>query len=216
MQGRAAGGAVERPAQGLAVDRQNPGPVGPEVVEERLEGAAERLRIEQTKHPADACRGWASRSPGSGTPARAPRGPRRTRRSPRSSPRRRPTPPAQSPGCRAGHAAGHCPAADRGSPRECRSTTPSAPPSEPTAESRSAWKGSPISQMRFPCSFQAHLCWSISATLVAIGNPQRTRRMPAGSGSATMTRPPARAMPSAISSGGGRSQTSSTDCPHVP
>lgn len=36
MQGRAAGGAIERSAQGLAVDRQHAGPLGPEVVEERL------------------------------------------------------------------------------------------------------------------------------------------------------------------------------------
>jgi hypothetical protein len=53
VQGRAAGGAVERPAQGLAVDRQHPGPLGPEVVEERLEGAAERLRIEQPEDAAE-------------------------------------------------------------------------------------------------------------------------------------------------------------------
>jgi hypothetical protein len=50
---RAAGGAVEGPAQRLAVDGKHPVAGGAEVVEECFEGAPEGRRSEQTEHPGE-------------------------------------------------------------------------------------------------------------------------------------------------------------------
>lgn len=53
MQRRAARRAVEGPPQGLAIDGDDPGPIGPEVAQERLEGPPEGLRVQKPEHPAE-------------------------------------------------------------------------------------------------------------------------------------------------------------------
>jgi hypothetical protein len=50
MQGRAPRRAVEGPPERLAVDGQNPRPIGPEIVQERPERPSEGRGVEQPEH----------------------------------------------------------------------------------------------------------------------------------------------------------------------
>ncbi len=53
MQRRAARRTVERPAQGLAINCQNPQAIGAKVFQEGLEGTAKGLRVQQPEQPAE-------------------------------------------------------------------------------------------------------------------------------------------------------------------